>query len=282
MPCRRIASSWTSRDAYANGDRAWSSRARAGRKPRGGAVAAVVLAREMRAERPRYCSLTGWLGNVVLFGSLFVFVGGELGPALDESLGLSAVFVFVIGHVISLVGDECDSRARHVQVFDRIAEVIDGVVVGHHQLRGRYGAHPAEVILRAGSFNGTTPSSQEVALTIVPGGADWLATFGRLPGARRTKGWYVQSDDRVVAEQLTQLGVPTLLQHRYDLVGQRLEAKRGAPEVRYSAESGRLRYLVRGGGWLTSEHLRAQLDLLTCLGTLDARANADPPGEARS
>jgi hypothetical protein len=133
-------------------------------------------------------------------------------------------------------------------VFDRIAEVIDGVVFGHHQLRGRYGAHPAEVILGAGSFDGTTPSSLEVALMIAPGGADWHATFGRLPGARRTKGWYVQSDDRVVAEQLTQLGVLTLIQHRYDLVGQRYEAKRGAPEVRYSAESGRLRYLVRGAG----------------------------------
>ncbi len=139
------------------------------------------------------------------------------------------------------------------------------------------------MILSAGSFDGTTPSSVEVALKIAPGGADWHATFGRLPGARRTKGWYVQSDDRAVAEQLTQLGVPTLIQHRYDFVGQRYEAKRGAPEVRYSAESGRLRYLVRGaGGREASEHLRAQLDLLTRLSTLDARANAGPPRELGS
>lgn len=194
------------------------------------AVAAVVLARDMRAARPRYGSLTLLLANVVLFGSLFVVVSeGEVGPALGDYLLLATMFV--IGGVIALVGNECDSRARHVQVFDRIAEVIDGVVVGHHQLRGRYGAHPAEVILSAGSFDGTTPSSVEVALMIAPGGADWHATFGRLPGARKTKGWYVQSDDRVLAEQLTQLGVPTLLQHRYGSVGQRYEAERRAPEV---------------------------------------------------
>ncbi len=65
------------------------------------AVAALVLAREMRAARPRprYCSLTDWLALVVLFGSLFVFMGGELGSAQDDSLGLSAVLAFVIGHV---------------------------------------------------------------------------------------------------------------------------------------------------------------------------------------
>ncbi len=249
------------------------------------AVAAVVLAREMRAARPRYGSLTIWLANVVIFGWLFIVVKGEVGRGLGEALLLLPLLG--IGVVIALAGDECESRARHVQVFDGIAEVIDGVVVDHHQLRGRYGTHPAEVILSAGSFNGTTPSSLEVALMIAPGGADWHATFGRLLGARRTKGWYVQSDDRVVAEQLTQLGVPTLIQHRYDSVGQRYEAKRGAPEVRYSAESGRLRYFVYvAGGRLTttftSEHFRAQLDLLTRLSTLDARVNAGPPGEARS
>ncbi len=250
------------------------------------AVAALVLAREMRAARPRYCSLTGWLGNVVLFGSAFVLVRGELGPALDDNLLLLPVLA--VGVVIALAGGECDSRARHVQVFDRIAEVIDdGVVVGHHQLRGSYGAHPAEVTLEAMGMGVTSPpSSLEVALTIAPGGADWCATFGRLPGARETKGWYVASRDRVLAEQLTQLGVPTLLQRRYCSVGQPWETELGAPEVRYSAESGRLCYFVRvAGGRLTttftSEHFRAQLDLLTRLSTLDARANAGPPRELR-
>ncbi len=250
------------------------------------AVAAVVLAREMRAARPRYGSLTLFLGNVVLFGPFFVLVKGEVGPARGDSLLLLPVLA--IGAGIVLAGDECDSRARHVQVFDRIAEVIDGVVVGHHQLRGRYGAHPAEVTLTAMGMGVTSPpSSLEVALMIAPGGADWLATFGRLPGARKTKGWYVASRDRVLAEQLTQLGVLTLLQHRYYSVGQRWETELWAPEVRYSAESGRLRYFVRvAGGRLTttftSEHFRAQLDLLTRLGTLDARANAGPPREPGS
>lgn len=249
------------------------------------AVAALVLAPEMRAARPRYGSLTMWLANVVIFGSLFIGFKGGGEPGVGEALLLSTLLG--IGVVIALAGDECESRARHVQVFDGIAEVIDGVVADHHQLRGRYGTHPAEVILSAGSFNGTTPSSLEVALMIAPGGADWHATFGRLPGARRTKGWYVQSDDRVVAEQLTQLGVLTLLQHRYGSVGQRWETELGAPEVRYSAESGRLRYFVNvAGGRLTttftSEHFRAQLDLLTRLSTLDARVNAGPLGEARS
>ncbi len=249
------------------------------------AVAAVVLAREMRAARPRYGSLTVLLGDVVLFGSLFVNVKGGVGPVRGDSLLLLPVLAIGVG--IALAGDECDSRARHVQVFDRIAEVIDGVLVGHHQLRGRYGAHPAEVTLEAMDFGGTTPSSLEVALMIAPGGADWRATFGCLPGARKTKGWYVASRDRVLAEQLTQLGVLTLLRHRYCSVGQRCEAELGAPEVRYSAGSGRLCYFVRvAGGTMTttftSEHFRAQLDLLTRLGTLDARANAGPPREPGS
>lgn len=137
------------------------------------AVAAVVLAREMRAARPRYGSLTVLLGDVVLFGSLFVNVKGGVGPVRGDSLLLLPVLAIGVG--IALAGDECDSRARHVQVFDRIAGVIDGVLVGHHQLRGRYGAHPAEVTLEAMDFGGTTPSSLEVALMIAPGGADWLA-----------------------------------------------------------------------------------------------------------
>jgi hypothetical protein len=142
-----------------------------------------------------------------------------------------------------------------------------------HRRGDRRGRRPAWAL--------TPPASLEVALMIAPGGADWHATFGRLPGARRTKGWYMQSDDRVLAEQLTRLGVPTLLERRYGSVGQRYEAELRAPEVHYSAESGRLRYSVCVGErtmtTLTSEQFGAQLDLLTRLGTLDARANAGPP-----
>lgn len=249
------------------------------------AVAAVVLAREMRAARPRHGLLTLFLGDVVAFGSIFVLVKGEVGPARGDSLLPLLLLLIAVG--IALASDECYNMARHVQVFDRIAEVIDGVVFGHHQLWGLYGDHPAQVTLEAMDFNGTTPSSLEVALMIAPGGVDWRAAFGRLPGARETKGSYVASRDRVLAEQLTKLGVPTLLQRRYCSVGQPWETELCAPEVHYSAESGRLRYFVRvAGGRLTttftSEHFRAQLDLLTRLGTLDARANAGPPREPGS
>lgn len=211
------------------------------------AVAAVVLAREMRAARPRYGLLTGWLGNVVLFGSAFVMVKGGWDPS-EVTPCSRCRFLPYRGRDrsgwcrVRQQGPPCPGVRPHRR-GDRRGGLRSPPAVG--PLRGPPGRGDP----------GGDGLGGDVSI-LLPGGrthdrsrwTDWRATFGCLPGARKTKGWYVASRDRVLAEQLTQLGVLTLLQYRYGSVGQCWETELGAPEVCYSAESGRLRYLFTSPG----------------------------------
>lgn len=174
-----------------------------------------------------------------------------------------AVFIGLVGWLALFFIKR--NNAKYTQLWSTLAGTIQGSAQGN-KLTGTYNGVPVQARINSVSDDNSTDYYYE--LTVTPGmqGKDWSLSYtGDKMLGLGAKSWHVKTKDEALKQRLMDAGAIRTM-----------DSWQGHPSVVYKAKNGALKYETKVNGMFaipSADEFKAQLDLLTHLGTINGQAN---------